>query len=242
MKLDQFAVLSFDCYGTMIDWETGIWNAVQPVFAAHGATIEKDIALELFGALEARTEHGAYKSYRTVLRTVMAAMAAHAGFTATDAETTAFADSVRDWPAFPDSAAALAALHTKYKLAVISNVDDDLFAHSERKLGITFDWVITAQQVGSYKPSLDNFRVAFERIGVPREQQLHVAQSLFHDIAPAKTLGLSTVWVNRRKGQPGGGATPPATAQPDLEVPDLATLATLAALTTPAPRAGAAAR
>src|SRR5262249_28235782 len=117
------------------------------------------------------------------------------------------------------------ALQRKYKLAILSNVDDDLFTYSARRLGVIFDFIITAQQARSYKPSLNNFHLAFQRIGLPPTRILHVAQSLFHDHVPAKSLGMSTVWVNRRQGQPGAGATPPAQAQPDLEVPDLQTLA-----------------
>jgi len=131
---------------------------------------------------------------------------------------------VKDWPAFPDSTRALQALKKKYKLAILSNIDDDLIAFSVQRLG-QFDWIITAQQAKSYKPSLNNFYLALERIGVPKNKILHVAQSLFHDIAPAKALGLSTVWINRRHNKAGFGATPPAQAQPDLQVPDLQTLA-----------------
>jgi len=148
-----------------------------------------------------------------------------AGFTPSEAELATFSQSVKDWPAFPDSARALGALKTKYQLAIISNIDDDLFAYSAQRLQVPFDWVITARQARSYKPSLNNFRVAFERMGVPQNRILHVAQSLFHDIAPAKALGLATVWVNRRHDKAGFGATPPAEARPDLEVPDLQTLA-----------------
>jgi 2-haloacid dehalogenase len=135
---------------------------------------------------------------------------------------------VGEWPAFPDSRGALARLKEHFALAVITNCDDDLFAASNRRLGVTFDAVITAQQVGSYKPSHRNFEVAFERIGAPRERILHVAQSLFHDHVPAKELGLTTVWVDRRHDRPGSGATPPTSATPDLVVPDMATLADLA--------------
>ena len=139
-----------------------------------------------------------------------------------------FGGSVADWPAFPDSASALARLQARYALVVITNCDDDLFAASNERLGVEFAHVITAQQAGSYKPSHHNFELAFERIGAPRERILHVAQSLFHDHVPAKALGLSTVWVNRRHDRPGSGATPPAEATPDLVVPDMATLADLA--------------
>ncbi len=137
----------------------------------------------------------------------------------------AFADSVGDWPAFPDSAAALARLHRRFRLGVITNCDDDLFARSATRLGTDFDWVVTAQQVGAYKPDERNFEVAFERLGLPRERILHVAQSLYHDHVTAKRLGLSTVWIDRRHGRSGGGATPPAEATPDATYLDMASFA-----------------
>jgi 2-haloacid dehalogenase len=228
LDFDRFEALTFDCYGTLIDWETGIWEALQTVLTAHHVSIAKDPALELYGELETAAERGEYREYKTVLRMVMEGLGARLGFTPTPAELQAFSMSVKDWPAFADSARALQALKKKYKLAILSNVDDDLFAYSAQRLQVPFDWVITAQQLRSYKPSLNNFRQALARLGLPGDKILHVAQSLFHDIAPAKSLGLSTVWVNRRHDQGGFGATPPAQAQPDLEVPDLQTLAKLA--------------
>jgi 2-haloacid dehalogenase len=158
----------------------------------------------------------------------LAGVCGELGVQPTAGELATFGGSVGTWPAFPDSPAALARLHERFKLAAITNCDDDLFAASARRLATEFDFVITAQQVGSYKPSHHNFEVAFERIDRPRDRILHVAQSLFHDHVPAKRLGLSTVWVNRRHDRPGSGATLPAEATPDLEVPDLATLAALA--------------
>ena len=155
-------------------------------------------------------------------------MPASYGVTATDEELSVFGGSVGDWPAFPDSAAALARLATKFKLGVLTNCDDDLFAGSNRRLGATFDWIVTAQQAGSYKPDRRNFELLFERVGLPRERILHVAQSLFHDHVPAKALGLTTVWIDRRHDRPGAGATPPADASPDLTLPDMASLAQVA--------------
>ena len=225
LNFDQFEVLTFDCYGTLIDWETGIWAALDPILTTHQVGVSPDRALELYGELEAEAERGAYREYRSVLRSVLEGFGARLGFTPTPAELERFAASVKDWPAFPDSPRALQALKSKYKLAIVSNIDDDLFAFSAKRLQVPFDWVITAQQAKSYKPSLNNFRVAFARIGVPQSKILHVAQSLFHDVAPAKALGLATVWVNRRHGKAGSGATPPAQARPDLEVPDLQSLA-----------------
>jgi 2-haloacid dehalogenase len=225
LNFDQFEVLTFDCYGTLIDWETGIWAALGPILATHQVHVSPDKALELFGELEAEAERGDYREYRSVLRTVLEGFGARLGFAPTRSELQDFPASVKDWPAFPDSPTALQALKTKYKLAIVSNIDDELFASSALRLQVQFDWVITAQQARSYKPSPNNFHIAFQKIGVPRTKVLHVAQSLFHDIAPAKALGLSTVWVNRRHGKAGAGATPSAQAQPDLEVPDLQSLA-----------------
>jgi 2-haloacid dehalogenase len=143
-----------------------------------------------------------------------------------DAEAETFGASVGDWPAFPDSSDALRRLQTQFQLAVITNCDDDLFALSEQRLGVRFDYVITAEQVGSYKPDPANFHYAHDRIGVPRQQILHVAQSLFHDHVPAKALGMTTVWINRRATQGGGGgATPPAQVKPDATFPDMASFA-----------------
>jgi 2-haloacid dehalogenase len=184
-----------------------------------------DTALELYGELETEVERGEYHDYKTVLSMVLERFGARVGFRPTHTELQHFSASVKDWPAFPDSARALQALKKKYKLAIISNIDNDLFMFSAQRLQVQFDWVITAQHARSYKPSWHNFHLAFERIGLPQTKILHVAQSLFHDIVPAKALGLSTVWVNRRHNKAGSGATPAAQSQPDLEVPDLQTLA-----------------
>jgi 2-haloacid dehalogenase len=224
----RFEALTFDCYGTLIDWEAGILGALRPVFARHAVSVTDQQLLEAFGRHEAEVEAGPYRRYRDVLGATLRSMARHVGFEPTTAEVDSFGGSVEDWPAFPDSAAALSKLQSRFKLGVITNCDDDLFAASERRLGLTFDWVITAQQVGAYKPNERNFHVAFERLGLPRDRILHCAQSLFHDHVPAKRLGLSTVWVDRRQGKAGGGATPPAVATPDLTVPDMGTLAALA--------------
>jgi 2-haloacid dehalogenase len=228
LEFDAFEVLTFDCYGTLIDWERGIWEAVAPLLASRGISAERDDVLVLFGELEAEAERGEFLQYRRVLARVLEGMGSRLGFEPTAAELETFARSVADWPAFPDSAAALRALKAKYALVVISNVDDDLFAASAARLGVRFDHLVTAQQVRSYKPSLNNFHQALERIGRPPTRILHVAQSLFHDIAPAASLGLRTVWVNRRHGKAGPGATPPADATPDLEVRSLEELARLA--------------
>lgn len=226
-KLDfsQFAWLTFDCYGTLIDWESGLLSVLHPLLAAHGRALADEGILELYAALELGEEAREYRPYRQILETIVQKLAARVGFSATLPEMRALPDSIRDWQPFPDTVAALRKLKTRYKLAIISNIDDELFAGTALRLEVPFDAVITAQQARSYKPSLNNFRLALERIGEPPAGVLHVAQSLYHDVGPAKELGMTAVWVNRRVGRAGSGATPRVLAEPDLVVPDLATLA-----------------
>jgi 2-haloacid dehalogenase len=235
LDFDRFTYLTFDCYGTLIDWERGILAALRPVLDCHGIAISDDAALELYGELESAVEAGPYLPYRDLLATVMDGFGERLGFVPSADERGALAVSVGDWPPFPDTVEALRALTDRFRLVILSNIDDDLFALSARHLGVTFAAVVTAQQVGSYKPDPRNFRTLLARLGTTPDRVLHVAQSLFHDIAPANALGLTTVWVNRRHDRPGSGATPPATARPDLEVPDLRTLARLASAE-PGPR------
>ena len=225
MKLASFEALTFDCYGTLIDWERGLQEAWSPVLGAHGvAHPGHDALLEGFARREAEVQAGPFLPYRAVLQEVLRRMGADLGFTPSEEECRAFAASVADWPPFADTVDALKALGARYRLAVVSNVDDDLFAGSAAQLGVDFAEVVTAQQVGSYKPAPGHFQEVLRRLDLPKNKVLHVAQSLFHDVAPAKEMGFTCVWVNRRAGRAGGGATAPARATPDLEVPDLATL------------------
>jgi 2-haloacid dehalogenase len=228
IAFERFEALTFDCYGTLIDWERGILAAARYLLDPHGVVPDDDAILGSFARYEHALEAGPFLEYRAILTEVARAIGRELGVEVSGAEAAAFGASVGDWPAFADSPGALARLAGRYRLAVITNCDDDLFAASARRLGIVFDEVVTAQQVGSYKPSHHNFEVMFERLGCPRERILHVAQSLFHDHVPAKALGLATVWVDRRGGRAGSGATPPAEAVPDLVIPDLASLADLA--------------
>jgi 2-haloacid dehalogenase len=228
IDLTSYTTLTFDCYGTLIDWESGIANALRPILVNHHIEKSDDEILEIFGALESEAQRP-YKSYRDVLALVAQGAGERLGFTPTDEELSAFSTSVLKWPAFPDSADALMRLSSHYDLVILSNVDDDLFQQgSAPKLGVDFHAVITAEQVGSYKPDPGNFQHLLAELDRPKEQTLHVAQSLFHDIAPAKDAGLTTVWINRRHGREGFGATPPQAATPDLELPDMATLANMA--------------
>ena len=187
-----------------------------------------DAVLERFAVHEAAAEAGPYRRYRDVLAVALRGVTAEYNVEPTADEIEAFSGSVGEWPAFRDTAAALALLKERFRLGVITNCDDDLFAASLPRLGVTFDWVVTAQQAGAYKPSTRNFEVAFERMDLPRDRILHVAQSLFHDHAPAQRLGLTSVWIDRRGDRPGAGATPPAEATPDATFPDMASFAAAA--------------
>ena len=225
LDFDRYEWLSFDCYGTLVDWETGISNAVAAALTPHGVSRTSAEILALFSDTEpqAQTAHG-YREYRPVLRDVMALIGVELGIGFSESELGSLADSLPNWPVFPDAADALNALQSRYKLAIISNVDDDLFAGSARALGIAFDAVITSQQVGAYKPDLRGFNTALERMGCDKERWLHVGESLYHDIGPANRMGIASVWVNRPDR---GGGTRHTDATPDLVVSDLAELAAM---------------
>ena len=220
--------LTFDCYGTLVDWEAGIARGLGVMLASQGITADVEELLERFAGHETALEAGPYRRYREILAEAGRRIGRDYGVEPSDDAVEAFGASVGEWPAFPDSAAALARLAERFRLGVITNCDDDLFAQSNRRLGVTFDWIVTAEQAGSYKPDPRNFELAFERIDVPRERIVHVAQSLYHDHVPAKALGMTTVWIDRRRDRPGFGATPPADATPDLVLPDMASLAAAA--------------
>jgi 2-haloacid dehalogenase len=228
IDVGRFEAMTFDCYGTLVDWESGIARGLRAALAGGGAEASDDELLELYARHEAQLEAGPYLRYRDVLARACAGVCHGYGIEPDDDAVRGFAASIGEWPAFADSTDALTRLAERFQLGVITNCDDDLFELTAARLGVRFDWIVTAQQVRAYKPDPAVFRAAFERIDVPRDRILHVAQSLYHDHVPAKRLGLSTVWVDRRHGLTGSGATPPATARPDLTVPDMATLADLA--------------
>ena len=230
MNLQAFKALTFDCYGTLIDWEGGILAELKPWVAASGYKLTDDQILEAFGEAESAREAATpAKLYPGILADTFHALAKHWSIPASDAQAAEFGRSVPRWPAFPDSAAALQYLKQHYKLVILSNVDRASFAESNKKLQVSFDKIVTAQDVGSYKPNLANFRQLLTevgKLGIGKDQILHTAQSLFHDVAPAKSQGLKTCWINRRKGRPGGGATkaPTSDATPDIEFPSMAAL------------------
>jgi 2-haloacid dehalogenase len=213
--------ISFDCYGTLIDWERGILAAVKPLLSSKGVELEDGEILRLYADLEAKAEGGDFLPYREILRTVAQGFGERFGFTPSRKEQNCIAESIREWEPFPDTVKALCELKKKFRLAVISNTDEDLIAVTLRKLGVDFDWVITAERARSYKPSLNNFRLALKIMDLPPGRVLHAAQSVYHDIIPAKSLGMATALVLRR----GHGATPLAKAEPDIMVKDLTELA-----------------
>lgn len=228
MDLTRFDVMSFDCYGTLVDWESGILTAFAPVLAARGVDWGEERILNEFARAEAAVEAGPFLPYRQVLDEVARRMAAEAGFEATETERAALSGSVPHWEPFSDTVEALRALARRLKLVIISNVEDALFRETARKLTVQFHAVITAEQARAYKPSLEPFELAFSRVGAPRERWVHAGASLFHDVGPANRLGVTSVYVNRRFDQPDGGASPRTDARPDLEVRDLAALSSCA--------------
>lgn len=218
--------LTFDCYGTLIDWTAGILQAVRPVLSVHGVRATDEAILEKFARLEAREEAGEYKTYREVLRTVMGDIGRELGCELIERELDRLPESIRRWPAFPDTAGALRRLATRFSINVISNVDDDLFDQTAPRLGVEINRLVTAEYCRSYKPSRRNFGVMLALLDLPADRVVHVAQSLYHDIRPARELGLRSVWIRRGTSRTGGGATLPAPdAAPDMECPDLRALA-----------------
>jgi len=209
---DDFDILTFDCYGTLVDWATGIPATLQPILRAHDIRIEDDELFALYRHFERDAEAGDYVPYRQVLRRVVRRFGAHFNFTPTHAEIERFTGSVGRWPLFPDTNEALRVLAESFRLAVISNVDDDLFRDTARHLDVSFDDVITGEQTRAYKPDLVPFECAFSRLAASPNRILHGAQSVYHDVNPAGRLGLSCVWVRRYDDQ----FDPPAPQTPHL--------------------------
>lgn len=229
LDFSRFRIITFDCYGTLIDWETGILGAIRPILAAHGAHLSDPEILRMYGEIEAEEESGEYHLYKEILQAVVRGFGTHLGFVPSNQEQLSLPNSVPNWRPFPDTVAALRRLKSKFNLGILSNVDDELFSATARQLGINFDQVVTASQARAYKPSLELFRLAQSRVALPPEQWLHAAQSVYHDVIPAQALGLSTVWVNRPSLRPNTGAAKQASARPDVSVSSLQELADLAA-------------
>lgn len=211
MRLRDFRALTFDCYGTLIDWESGLSAALEPLKQAAGRAASAEEVLAQFAMLESG-EQAAHPGmrYPQVLEQVHRRLAKEWGVAVPDAMHEAFGRSVLDWPAFPDSAAALQYLKRHYRLVILSNVDRRSFAGSNAQLGVAFDAICTAEDIGSYKPDERNFRyliATVRTLGIEPQHILHTAQSLFHDHAPAQAMGLRSAWIDRRRGVAGSGAT-----------------------------------
>jgi 2-haloalkanoic acid dehalogenase type II len=208
MRLSDFKALSFDCYGTLIDWETGLVDALRSL-RDNGASAEE--ILEAYGPIEHEIEvEQPGLPYSQLLERVHERLSDRFGVEPDEVEAAKFGASVGDWPAFPDSAEALRYLKQHFRLVILSNVDRLSFAGSNQRLGVEFDHIFTAQDIGSYKPDLRNFEYLLSHVaadGIGKGELLHVAQSLFHDHVPANRMGIASAWIDRRAGKPGGGAT-----------------------------------
>ena len=234
LDFEKYEALTFDCYGTLIDWESGIADALRPVMAAHGVRVSDAELMGLYAEIEAAGKSGEYRRYREVLRSTVRDICGRLRFVPSRSEVDCLAESLGSWQPFPDTVDALERMKNRYRLCIVSNVDDDLFAGTARTLGVDFDYVVTAEQVGSYKPSHNNFAMAVERMGIQKESVLHVAESVKLDIVAAKGFGMDAVWVNRHSGtgREGSASGNPSDGDSgaDMEVPDLKTLAELMGL------------
>jgi len=231
MRLTDFSTLTFDCYGTLIDWESGIHAALAPWLERGEVDLARDQVLEAFAATESAQQAATPSMrYAQLLTHVHDALADRFGLARDAQEAAAFGASVKDWPAFPDSAGALTYLHDHFKLVILSNVDNASFAHSNARLGVTFDAICTAEDIGSYKPDPRNFAYLLAHLaerGIAKAAILHTAESLFHDHVPAKRAGLASCWIHRRAGKIGHGATrvPDQEVHPDFRFESMAAMA-----------------
>ncbi|MGF6876205.1 haloacid dehalogenase type II [Paraburkholderia sp. MM5477-R1] len=221
MKLTDFDTLTFDCYGTLIDWESGILEGLRPLLERARTPLTRDEVLEAHARHESSQQNFTpAKRYQELLPIVYKRMAEEWGLPYTHEECVAYGQSIRNWPAFADSALALQYLKRHYKLVILSNIDNESFTFSNARLQVEFDAIITAEDVGSYKPSPRNFEYMLQKLdqrGIKKEKILHTAESLFHDHKPANEFGLASCWIYRRHSQPGFGATMNPGSQPDID-------------------------
>jgi 2-haloacid dehalogenase len=228
MDLTKFKALTFDCYGTLIDWERGMIDCVRPWLTEMHSNVTPELVLTSYAFMKWRHEQPRPAMLFTeLMRRCWIDLEGTFGFPADPERAKRFAASIGDWPPFEDSVAALDYFSNHYKLAILSNIDNVSIAKSKQLLGDPFAVTVSAEDVGSYKPGFAHFDEAFRQLralGIRKHETLHVAQSKYHDISPANALGLASVWVNRRHGKPGTGATIAAEATPDLTVTSLAEL------------------
>jgi len=214
-----YDVVTFDCYGTLIDWERGISEAFAAAASKAGRAFAPSEVLAAYGKIEREVEAAAYRPYRDVLAATAMRVARQLGWPLAEKEAGFLAESLPSWPPFPDTNPALERLMAAgMRLGILSNVDEDLLAATRRRLTVSFDLVATAERVGSYKPGYAHFEVARAALGAGA-RWLHAAQSFFHDVVPAKALGIPTAWINRKAERAG------ASGSPDRELEDLTGLA-----------------
>jgi 2-haloacid dehalogenase len=221
MKLTDFDTLTFDCYGTLIDWEAGIFEGLRPLLERVKQPLTRDQVLEAHARHESsQQKYTPAKRYQELLPIVYKRLAEEWQVPFTLDDCVAYGKSVQNWPAFEDSAGALQYLKKHYKLVILSNIDNDSFTYSNAKLQVEFDAIITAEDVGSYKPSPRNFEYMLDKLGergIKKEKILHTAESLFHDHKPANEFGLASCWIYRRHAKEGFGATMNPGQQPKVD-------------------------
>ncbi len=231
IDFSKYRVLTFDCYGTLIDWETGITEVVRPWLAELDPRLPPDLLLTSFALMQAKFQQiRPVLLYADVMRRTWCDIEGTFGWQTDPAHANAFAESVGTWPPFPDTVESLRYLERFYRLAILSNVDNSSLGKTLKLLQVPFALTVTAEDAETYKPSLALFNKAIamlDDMGISRNEILHVAQSKHHDINPGRELGLTTVWVNRRQGQKGSGATLATEAEPHLTVMSLEELVEL---------------
>ncbi|HEV7487020.1 MAG TPA: HAD family hydrolase [Thermoanaerobaculia bacterium] len=204
--MPRYDVITFDCYGTLIDWESGIANAFIAAAAADGVTLTREPVLRAYADTEHRVQAQAYRPYHDILRDTAVRVAAIVGWPLVPERAHFLADSLPSWQPFPDTNAALERLAAVSRLGILSNIDDDLLAATREHFTVRFDVIVTAQQVRSYKPGHAHFQTARELIG--SASWLHAAESNFHDVVPTNALGIDNAWINRQRQIELPGGTP----------------------------------
>lgn len=212
--------ISFDCYGTLVDWEAGITAAFQEAARHEGVELDPAAVVSAYHAVEPGLQVGGYRPYRSVLGEAAVQVASRLGWSLAPGRAGFLAESLPDWPVFADTRSALERLKPRFALAILSNIDDDLLRGTVERIGVEFDWVVTAQQVRSYKPAPAHFAEALRRVGGDRGRLLHAAQSWFHDVQPASAMKIASVWVNRKAEAVPGAPQPARVVSNLLEVAD----------------------
>jgi 2-haloacid dehalogenase len=203
-----FQLISFDCYGTLVDWEAGILQVLRAICMEQETQASDEELLQAYSRFEPEAEAGVYKSYREVLTLVMLRFSRHYEWRLKPSQLTLLAETLPEWPLFQDTLASLLRMREQFQVGIISNIDNDLIEQTLKKGGLEVDFITTAQDCKSYKPSQEPFSTALTKYSCPPAEILHCGCSIYHDIAPARILGMHTAWINRRKGKSGSGATP----------------------------------